>query len=106
MDKDVNGLVKYDIRLGQVHRNGLHLLCARLGMNYSQIVTLALDDYLRKKLKHGEYSGLDDDEYTNHLIGETINANRGVFGYDAEMNPIPNDKKHLLIKNRYEESLE
>ena len=75
-------------------------------MNFNQVITLALDDYLRKKLKAREYSALDDNDYTNHLIGETINANRNVYGYDPEMNDIPDNKKHLLLKEDYEHFLE
>jgi len=96
----------YKVELGQVTNNGLHLLAAKLDMNFNQIITLALDDYLRKKLKQREYNALDDNENTNYLIGETINANRNVYGYDPEMNDIPDNKKHLLLKEDYEHFLE
>ena len=90
-------LNKYTIVLGQVEHNGLHLLAAKFNMDYDQIITMALNDYLRKKLKTGEFNNLNDDDYTNHLIGETINANRNVWGYDSEVNDVPKDKKHLLL---------
>jgi hypothetical protein len=85
---------EYKIKLGQVTNN------------VNQIITLALDDYLRKKLKTREYNALDDNDYTNHLIGETINANRGVFGYDPDLNDIPDDKKYLLIKETYDDYMD
>jgi hypothetical protein len=97
---------EYKIKLGQVTNNGLHLIAAQLDMNFNQIITLALDDYLRKKLKTREYNALDDNDYTTHMIGETINANRGVFGYDPEINDIPDDKKYLLIKETYDDYME
>ena len=92
------GLNKYFITLGQVENNGLHLISAKLDFDFSQVIRLALNEYLRKNLKKFEFNALDDNEYINHLIGETINANRNVFGYDPEMNDIPDDKKHLLVK--------
>jgi hypothetical protein len=81
-------------------------MCAKLDMSFSQVVTLALDDFLRCKLGKGEYNSLDDDEYVNHLIGEAINANRGVFGYDSIMNPIPKSMRHLLLKNQNLDDME
>ena len=101
-----SNIFEYNIKIGLVQRNGLHLMCARLDMDFSQVVTLAVDDYLRNKLTKGEYNSLDDIDYTNHLIGETINGNRGVWGYDAEMNPIPMDKRHLLLKHQNIKELE
>lgn len=105
MKKNKKDLGRFVIKLGQVERNGLHLLAAKWNMNFNHVITMALDDYLRKKLKSREYSALDDNDYTNHMIGETINANRGVWGYDPELNDIPDDKKHLLIESFYEEEM-
>jgi hypothetical protein len=90
--------MKKSILLGQVENNGLHLIAAQMDLSFNQVIALALNDYLRKKLKSSMFNALDDDEYIQHMIGETINANRGVFGYDPEINDIPDDKKYLLIK--------
>ena len=93
---------EYKIELGQVTNNGLHLLAAQWNMNFNQVITLALDDYLRKKLKHGEYSALDDDECTNYMIGETINSNRGVFGYNPDFNdPSYTWNVHCIVLEGY-----
>ena len=92
---------EYKIILGQVENNGLHLIAAKMDINFNQVITLALNDYLRKKLKNREFNALDDNDFTNHLIGETVNANRGIWGYDPEINDIPEDKKWLLLKNVY-----
>ena len=95
MKKELNN--SYEIELGQVTNNGLHLLAAKWDMTFNQIVTLALDSYLRSKLKSREYSALDDNDTANQLIGETVNANRNVWGYSPDFNDIPEDKKYLLL---------
>jgi hypothetical protein len=99
-DKRLNRSVfnEYKIKLGQIERNGLHLLAAQLDLTFNQVVTLALNDFLRRKLRTGVFNALDDDRYINRLIGETVNANRGIWGYDPEINDIPGDKKWLLLK--------
>jgi hypothetical protein len=91
-------LNEYKITLGQVENNGLHLLSAKLDLSFNQVVTLALNDYLRNKLNKREFEALDDNNFSNQLIGETINANRNIFGYDPQYNDIPQEKKYLLIK--------
>ena len=98
-------LNEYKIVLGQVENNGLHLIAAQRDMNFNQVITLALNEYLRKNLKKSLFNGLDDDMYIQHKIGETINANRGIWGYDPEINDIPEDKKWLLLKNVYSRTL-
>ena len=94
-----SNLNEYKITLGQVGKNGLHLISAKLDLSFNQVITLALNKYLKQNLKSREFNALDDNDFTNHLIGETINANRNVWGYDPELNDIPDDKKHLLIKS-------
>jgi hypothetical protein len=96
----------YRIVLGQVERNGMHLLAAKWDVSFSNVVTLALDAFLRQKLNKRDYEALTEDDFTNQLIGETINANRGVVGYDAEMNPIPKAKKHYFVPDSYEDMME
>ena len=96
---------EYKVVLGQVENNGLHLIAAMRDLSFNQVLTLALNDYLCKHLKTGVFNGLDDDEYIQHKIGETINANRGIWGYDPEINDIPEDKKWLLLKNVYSRTL-
>jgi hypothetical protein len=95
--KETN-LNEYKITLGQVENNGLHLLSAKLDLSFNQVVTIALNDFLRRKLKTREFNALEDNHFINHLIGETINANRNIFGYDPQYNDIPQEKKYLLIK--------
>ena len=94
------------IQLGQVSFNALKLLSAKYDMNSSQVITMALDDYYRKKLNGREKELLDDDMHCNHIIGELINANRGIVGYDPECNDIPDDKRHLLIEIEYDTMME
>ena len=95
--KETN-LNEYKITLGQVENNGLHLISAKMDLSFNQVITLALNDYLRNKLNNREFNALDDNHFSNQLIGETINANRNIFGYDPEINDIPQDKKHILVK--------
>ena len=97
---------KVVIQLGQVEYNALKLLSAKYNMNASQVITMALDDYYRKKLNGREKELLDDDMHCNDIIGYLINANRGVVGYDPECNDIPDDKKHLLIEIEYDTFME
>jgi hypothetical protein len=70
------------------------------------VVTLALDAFLRQKLSKDDYEALTENDSANQLIGESINRNRGVFGYDAEVNPIPKDKKHYFVPGCYEDVME
>jgi len=98
--------MEYKIVLGQVERNGMHLLVARWDVSFSNVITLALDAFLRQKLNRSDYKCLTEDDITNQLIGETINANRGVFGYDAEVNPIPKAKRHYFVPGCYEGMME
>ena len=100
------GFGKFDIKLGQQIRNALKIMCAKYDMTPSQIITMALDEYYRKKLSGRERQDISDDGYCNQVIGELINSNRGVFGYDAVMNPIPEDKFHMQIESDYEDTLE
>ena len=51
-----SNLKEYEIKLGQVTNNGMHLIAAKLDLNFNQVITLALDDYLRKKLRTGDYN--------------------------------------------------
>lgn len=88
----------YKITLGQIENNGMHLISAKLDLSFNQVITLALNDYLRNKLNKREFEALEDNHFCNQLIGETVNANRNVFGYDPEVNDIPQNKKHLLVK--------
>lgn len=88
---------EYKIQLGQVERNGMHLLAARWDVTFSNVVTLALDTFLRQKLSKRDYEILTEDMFTNQAICESINANRGGWGYDPEVNPIPADKRQYLI---------
>lgn len=91
------GFGRFVIRLGQIERNALMVMCAKWNMDPSQIITVAIDDYCRKKLNGREKQSLDDDMSCNQVIGEIINANRGVWGYDPGCNDIPDDKKHMLL---------
>lgn len=102
MKKDKKSFGEFVIKLGQVERNALMLLCAKWDMSPSQVVTLAVDAFYRRKLNAHEKADLGDDLYCNHVIGELVNANRGEWGYDAELNDIPDDKKHLLIDMEYD----
>ena len=95
----------YVIKLGQIERNGMHLLAARWDVSFSNVVTLALDAFLRQKLSKRDYEALSEDDFTNQMIGEAVNANRNVFGYDAEVNPIPKDKQHYMIPIEYEDMM-
>jgi hypothetical protein len=97
--------MEYKIELGQVERNGMYLLAAKWDISFNAVVVLALDAFLRVKLNKRDYEALDEDDFTNQLIGEWINANRGGWGYDAEVNPVPKDKRHYFIPIDYEEKM-
>jgi hypothetical protein len=96
---------QYKIKLGHMERNGMHLLAARWDMSFSNVVTLALDAFLREKLGKRDYEALSEDDFTNQLIGETINANSGKWGYDPEANDVPKDKKHYFVPVDNEEMI-
>ena len=98
-------LNEYKIVLGQIENNGMHLIAAQMGMNFNQVITLALNEYLRKHLKKSLFNELDNDRYVQQRIGEIINANRGIWGYDSEINDIPEDKKWLLLKDVSSDSI-
>ena len=89
---------RFPIKLGQIERNALMLLCAKYDMSPSQIITWSLDEYYRKKLTRRDREGLYDDQCCNQLIGEHINANRGIWGYSPDMNDIPDGKKYMLVE--------
>ena len=93
----------YKIELTQVERNGMHLLAARYDTTFDTVVTMALDAFLRQKLNKRDYETLEEDDLTNQRIGEWINANRGGFGYDPEVNPAPRDKRHYFIPIAYDD---
>lgn len=93
---------EFTIHLGQTERNALKLLAAKYSLNHSQVVTMALDEHYRKKLNREEKECIDDVEHCNYLIGNYINTNRGVWGYDPEVNDIPDSKKHMLIEEHYD----
>jgi hypothetical protein len=95
------GFGEYNIKLGKQEHFALRMLMAKYDMSSSQIITLALDVFYRMKLNSREIMALDTDMECNQIIGETINANRGVWGYDPEVNDIPCDKKHLLISTEH-----
>jgi len=106
MKKDKKAFGEFVIKLGHLERNALKLLCAKYDMNPSQIITMAIDEYYRRKLDRRDKEALDDDMHCNHLIGEHINANRGVWGYSSEFNDIPQEKKHMLIEEEYDGLME
>ena len=93
---------EFIIHLGQTERNALKLLSAKYSLDHSQVITMAIDEFYRKKLNREEKESIDDVEHCNCLIGNYINANRGVWGYDPEFNDIPDSKKHLLIEEHYD----
>lgn len=90
--------VMYEIKISEAERNGMHLLAARLDMSFSNVVNLALDAYLRQKLTKQEYELLRDLDFVNQRIGEAVNGNRGIFGYEPSVNPVPSSKKHYFIQ--------
>jgi hypothetical protein len=103
MKKDKNDFGKFVIKLGQTERNALMLMCAKWNISPSQLITIIIDEHFRKKLNDREKESLDDDMNCNQVIGEIINANRGVWGYEPGINDIPADKKHMLIPIGYDD---
>jgi len=102
MKKDKTHFGEVSIKLAKIEYNAMKVMCAKWNMNPSQIITVALDEYYRKKLTRREKESLDDNSNCNQIIGEIINSNRGVWGYEPELNDIPEDKKHLFITEEYE----
>jgi hypothetical protein len=100
--KTTKSTMKYDITLTQETRNGMHLLAAKLDMSFSNVVVMALDSLLRQKLSRADFSTLDDEEFVNRAIGEAVNNNAGGAGYDAEVNPVPKNKRFYFVKGCYE----